>query len=315
MARPPKRSLNYSTWNVDVLETDQDIDKLIDAQGPAGFYIYFALCQRAYATDGYFYRWGYENAATTARKLGGGLSSAQVRTIVELCLSLGLWDKALFTGHGILTSRAIQNRYLEGIARRTGPIEIVSDYWLLDLKPVAGVVFVHKNGIIVDNNPSFEQQERGFRTVNEITRNEMNTPTLSSPQAAAGGDVENRFMDGKQQRIESCTKLLAFVQSICGINYQGDKQTRRMVYALFDRGYTERDVRAVINIVDYGSRQAQTPFPSPAAIFGAAAFDTHITTSRATEVQHPDFARDHYAPQPPQYRKGGMKNRGYRNGI
>lgn len=56
MGRPPKRNLNYSTWDVNVLENDTSIDNLIDAQGPAGFYVYFALCQKAYATDGYFYR-------------------------------------------------------------------------------------------------------------------------------------------------------------------------------------------------------------------------------------------------------------------
>ena len=43
MGRPPKRNLNYSTWDVDVLENDTSIDALIDAQGPAGFYVYFAL--------------------------------------------------------------------------------------------------------------------------------------------------------------------------------------------------------------------------------------------------------------------------------
>lgn len=37
MGRPPKRNLNYSTWDVDVLENDTSIDNLIDAQGPAGF--------------------------------------------------------------------------------------------------------------------------------------------------------------------------------------------------------------------------------------------------------------------------------------
>lgn len=146
MGRPPKRNLNYSTWDVDVLENDTSIDNLIDAQGPAGFYVYFALCQKAYATDGYFYRWGYGNAASTARKLGGGLKSTQVRAIVDLCVSLGLFDKALFTTDGILTSRAIQSRYLDGIARRTGEIPIIVEYWLLEVTPRAGLVFVHKNG-------------------------------------------------------------------------------------------------------------------------------------------------------------------------
>ena len=103
-----------------VLENDTTIDKLVEAQGPAGFYVYFALCQRAYATEGYFYRWGYEDAPATARKLGGGLSAAQVRSVVDACLKLGLFDMGLFSRHGILTSQAIQRRYLDGIARRKG---------------------------------------------------------------------------------------------------------------------------------------------------------------------------------------------------
>lgn len=32
MGRPPKRNLNYSTWDVDVLENDTSIDNLIDHQ-------------------------------------------------------------------------------------------------------------------------------------------------------------------------------------------------------------------------------------------------------------------------------------------
>lgn len=164
MGRPPKRNLNYSTWDVDVLENDTSIDNLIDAQGPAGFYVYFALCQKAYATDGYFYRWGYDNAASTARKLGGGLKSTQVRAIVDLCVSLGLFDKALFTTHGILTSRAIQSRYLDGIARRTGEIPIIVEYWLLEVTPRAGLVFVHKNGETAYKNPNNKQQKPSFCT-------------------------------------------------------------------------------------------------------------------------------------------------------
>lgn len=35
MGRPPKRNLNYSTWDVDVLENDTSIDNLIDQQSGA----------------------------------------------------------------------------------------------------------------------------------------------------------------------------------------------------------------------------------------------------------------------------------------
>ena len=39
---------------------------------------------------------------------------------------------------------------------------------------------------------------------------------------------------------------MALLQAFTGINMQGDKQTRKQVYSLFDRGYTEKDVKAVI---------------------------------------------------------------------
>lgn len=297
MGRPPKRNLNYSTWDVDVLENDTSIDALIDAQGPAGFYVYFALCQKAYATDGYFYRWGYDNAASTARKLGGGLKSTQVRAIVDLCVSLGLFDKALFTTDGILTSRAIQSRYLDGIARRTGEIPIIVEYWLLEATPRAGLVFVHKNGITAYRNQDNEPQKSSFRTEDYIRQNEINPQHNLPPETTVEKSVENRR--------ESCTRIIALIQSYTGANLQGDKQTRKQVYNLFDRGYTEQDVKAVVQI----TANTEAQFPPPVQLFGPM-FDRMITTTAGAASY---ALRDHYAPLPPASKKGSARsfNGGY----
>ncbi len=297
MGRPPKRNLNYSTWDVDVLENDTSIDALIDAQGPAGFYVYFALCQKAYATDGYFYRWGYDNAASTARKLGGGLKSTQVRAIVDLCVSLGLFDKALFTTDGILTSRAIQSRYLDGIARRTGEIPIIVEYWLLEATPRAGLVFVHKNGITAYRNPINEPQKPSFRTEDYIRQNEINPQHNLPPETTVEKSVENRR--------ESCTRIIALIQSYTGANLQGNKQTRKQVYNLFDRGYTEQDVKAVVQI----AANTEAQFPPPVQLFGPM-FDRMITTTAGAASY---ALRDHYAPLPPVSKKGSARsfNGGY----
>lgn len=297
MGRPPKRNLNYSTWDVDVLENDTSIDALIDAQGPAGFYVYFALCQKAYATDGYYYRWGYDNAASTARKLGGGLKSTQVRAIVDLCVSLGLFDKALFTTDGILTSRAIQSRYLDGIARRTGEIPIIVEYWLLEATPRAGLVFVHKNGITAYRNQDNEPQKLSFRTEDYIRQNEINPQHNLPHETTVEKSVENRR--------ESCTRIIALIQSYTGANLQGDKQTRKQVYNLFDRGYTEQDVKAVVQI----AANTEAQFPPPVQLFGSM-FDRMITTTAGAASY---ALRDHYAPLPPVSKKGSARsfNGGY----
>jgi hypothetical protein len=297
MGRPPKRNLNYSTWDVDVLENDTSIDALIDAQGPAGFYVYFALCQKAYATDGYYYRWGYDNAASTARKLGGGLKSTQIRAIVDLCVSLGLFDKALFTTDGILTSRAIQSRYLDGIARRTGEIPIIVEYWLLEATPRAGLVFVHKNRITAYRNQDNEPQKPSFRTEDYIRQNEINPQHNLPPETTVEKSVENRR--------ESCTRIIALIQSYTGANLQGEKQTRKQVYNLFDRGYTEQDVKAVVQI----AANTEAQFPPPVQLFGPM-FDRMITTTAGAASY---ALRDHYAPLPPASKKGSARsfNGGY----
>ena len=144
MARSPKRGIEYSAWDTDIFENDTKIDALIDAQGWIGFSIYFYLCQRAYASDGYFYRWGFANAPTTARKMGGGIGSGTVKEVVLACLRIGLFDNRLFDdakGVGVLTSRGIQRRYVEAIQKRAFKT-VDKEYWLLDQDESKGIRFL-----------------------------------------------------------------------------------------------------------------------------------------------------------------------------
>ena len=131
MAGRPKRGIEYSGWDVDIFENDTKIDELLDAQGWIGFSIYFYLCQKAYASDGYFYRWSYANAATTARRMGGGIGSETVRQTVGACLQIGLFDKRLFDLGGVLTSKGIQRRYAQAVQNRRSKTANKT-YWLLD---------------------------------------------------------------------------------------------------------------------------------------------------------------------------------------
>lgn len=96
MSGKPKAGISYAGWNTDIFENDTKIDELIDAQGWIGFSIYFYLCQRAYASDGYFYRWSYANAATTARRMGGGIRAETIKAVVATCLQIGLFERSLF---------------------------------------------------------------------------------------------------------------------------------------------------------------------------------------------------------------------------
>ena len=130
MSRPTKTGLDYSEWDVTVLSGDTDIDKLLESQGCAGFVIYFYLCQMAYSLKGYYYEWTFDDAATTAKRIGGGVRSETVIQAVNLCFRLGLFDKGLFDRYGILTSRRIQRGYLKVAERRVNCF-IAEEYSLL----------------------------------------------------------------------------------------------------------------------------------------------------------------------------------------
>ena len=110
--RPPKTNLPYAKWDTNVF-MDKDIIRLMDAQGCAGFVIYFFLAQMARMDHGYFYEWSYADAPITAKMVGGGVRSEAVIQTVTLCLRLGLFDKGLFDRHGILTSRRLQRSFVE----------------------------------------------------------------------------------------------------------------------------------------------------------------------------------------------------------
>lgn len=149
--RPPKKRIDYAGWSVDMFDSDTKIDNLIDGQGWVGFGIWFYLCQRAYGSDGYFFRWSYDDSATTARKMGGGVGSEAVRQTVGLCLQIGLFEKRLFDRDGILTSRGIQKRYYAVIADRLVKA-VIGEYWLLSPEESPGVVYCPINSNLSPTN-------------------------------------------------------------------------------------------------------------------------------------------------------------------
>ena len=176
---------------VDVLSGDPSIDKLMEAYGCAGFVIYFYLCQMAYKFEGYFLRWSYTDAATTAKRIGGGVGSETVKEAVGLCLRLGLFDKGLFERHGILTSRRIQETYTVATkkSKRLGNA-IIDDYWLLGEKAETGGLpqcvptgnFYGRNPDFYGRNADLSGRNAGEMKGNEIEQTDVPTSPISSEE-------------------------------------------------------------------------------------------------------------------------------------
>lgn len=141
MAGKPRQGIDYAGWSVDIFDNDTKIDKLLESKGWIGFSVYFYLCMRAFGSNGYFYKWCYDDCATTARKMGSGISAGTVHETVGYCLQIGLFDKGLFDGWGVLTSRGIQRSFWAVLKMRRSK-RVFKELWLLEQHECEGLVFV-----------------------------------------------------------------------------------------------------------------------------------------------------------------------------
>ena len=185
MAGRPKQGIDYAGWSVDIFDGDKKIDKLLDAKGWKGFGIYFFLCQRAYKTNGYYYEWGYDDCATTARKMGGGINSGTVKETVDYCLQVDLFDKRLFDERGVLTSRGIQRRFWAVLSERRSKT-VYQEYWLLKSEECKGLVKVSLKSDVQPTNSNVQSANDDMSPikkskVNNIYNIKQFSPELEQP--------------------------------------------------------------------------------------------------------------------------------------
>lgn len=185
MAGRPKQGIDYAGWSVDIFDGDKKIDKLLDAKGWKGFGIYFFLCQRAYKTNGYYYEWGYDDCATTARKMGGGINSGTVKETVDYCLQVDLFDKRLFDEWGVLTSRGIQRRFWAVLSERRSKT-VYQEYWLLKSEECNGLVKVSLKSDVQPTNSNVQSANDDMShikksKVNNIYNIKQFSPELEQP--------------------------------------------------------------------------------------------------------------------------------------
>lgn len=85
----------------------------------AGYAVYSYILNEIYRVKGCFLEWDESTAFDVSEYWD--LKESQVNEIVKYCCAIGLFDKGLFTSGRILTSLAIQSRYIDmsKIAKRT----------------------------------------------------------------------------------------------------------------------------------------------------------------------------------------------------
>lgn len=163
MARPIKDSLSYFPLDTDFF-SDRKIKRLLKTFGGKGTTIFIFLLCEAYRNNGYFVQYDDDYPEDISSALGEGFNSNLVSDVTEFCLDCGLFDRHLFSTFGILTSGAIQRRYIA--AKETTGKKTYAPESLLKPEFISRG-FTGYNGeerVITTNNG----EERGYSTKSKV---------------------------------------------------------------------------------------------------------------------------------------------------
>lgn len=190
MPRPQKAGVEYFPLDV---ENDDKLD-LIEAEfGLTGFAVIVKLYQRIYKL-GYYCEWNDEVALLFGKRLGTG--GKAVSEIVSAAIRRSLFDEEIYRKYGVLTSRGIQKRYFEIVARRKN-VEVEQRYLLVsrDLIPVNVNIMYAETPVNV-NTMQAETPENVYRStqskVKESKGKESKVLLHERPLAAAAVETDQR---------------------------------------------------------------------------------------------------------------------------
>lgn len=190
MPRPQKAGVEYFPLDV---ENDDKLD-LIEAEfGLTGFAVIVKLYQRIYKL-GYYCEWNDEVALLFGKRLGTG--GKAVSEIVSAAIRRKLFDEEIYRKYGVLTSRGIQKRYFEIVARRKN-VEVEQRYLLVsrDLIPVNVNIMCAETPVNV-NTMQAETPENAYRStqskVKESKVKESKVLLHERPLAAAAVETDQR---------------------------------------------------------------------------------------------------------------------------
>lgn len=190
MPRPQKAGVEYFPLDV---ENDDKLD-LIEAEfGLTGFAVIVKLYQRIYKL-GYYCEWNDEVALLFGKRLGTG--GKAVSEIVSAAIRRKLFDEEIYRKYGVLTSRGIQKRYFEIVARRKD-VEVEQRYLLVsrDLIPVNVNIMYAETPVNV-NTMQAETPENAYKStqskVKESKVKESKVLLHERPLAAAAVETDQR---------------------------------------------------------------------------------------------------------------------------
>jgi len=124
MARPAKKGLDYFSHDTDA-STSREVEYLEAKYGLIGYALFFKILEKIYGHEGYYIPWTEIDRAIFAKHCG--VERQLLDEVIDTCIELGLFSRWIYDANQVLTSAAIQRRYLQATEKRV-KVEIVSKF-------------------------------------------------------------------------------------------------------------------------------------------------------------------------------------------
>ena len=129
MARPKKKGLDYFPKDVNFY-SDRKVRRLLSKHGLNSLLVFDYLLCLIYSENGYFINHDEDITFDIKDGLNNLVSEEFVKLVLNSCFDVGLLSYEMDKEYNILTSKGIQNRYLQ--AKRRGSVD--QKYMLVELK-------------------------------------------------------------------------------------------------------------------------------------------------------------------------------------
>ena len=191
MARPSKNGLSYFSLDVDIF-SDNKIKFVRARFDEKGELMTIKLLCDIYR-NGYYTEWNDDISLIFSDSAGKNFTANLANDVVHELVKRGFFDGSIFDRFHILTSKGIQRRFLEA-SRNRKDIEIIADYWLIDLpentKNTTFLISYVKNGVSYVRNGENDVRndtKENKRKENKINKRERDA-SASSPAFKSGFD-------------------------------------------------------------------------------------------------------------------------------
>lgn len=168
MARPKKVGLEYFPFDVDFFH-DIKIRKLIKFQGGKAISVYALLLCIIYK-QGYYMRWDKELPFIVSELTG--FEEVYIQEVIKNCLSLGLFDLRMFENHKVLTSKGIQERYIE-ICQKVKRKVVINEFMCVSSEETP----VYSEETPVYSTKSTQRKEKESKYISSSLRSEDKSET------------------------------------------------------------------------------------------------------------------------------------------